>query len=177
MTAVAMQVAHWSALVPTVGLIVNHRRGRSVPNFYWVVAAGFAVSFVADLFALNMVGEATWSVTSWYPALQLGLFGFAFGAVWIPIVTLLLAGIVPYGGGPEIVVTFVGSALVLLVSWGHRLTPAMVAYCFAGSVFYLLLSVELTTDWFMPLWYGYQVSRLFSFALFLRAAYLEDRDG
>jgi hypothetical protein len=48
----------------------------------------------------------------------------------------------------------------------HPLGPAMIAYCGAASVCYLLLSTEIGTDRFWPFWSAYQASRLAAFGLF-----------
>jgi hypothetical protein len=163
------EIAHVSGLLPLLGLLALR---RDAPPAYWLVALGFSVSFFADSVTVLLGGS--WALTYVYPALQLGVFGWAFGSrglVWA-LLGLTAAQIVftPLAG-PEMIVTVAGSAAVLWLAQTHRLFASMVAYCFAGTALYLLLVLEVWRPQYMTLWYAYQTSRLAAFGLFARAAW------
>lgn len=161
-----IEVAHYSALVPLLALVLFK---RDAPAPYWLVALGFSVSWFADSAAVYMEGM---TVTRYYPAVQLGLFGMAFRAYWLAPVLIVLAVLVGAPtAGPEFVVTALGSIAVLWLAVNHELRWSMLAYCGAASAFYVAFATEVATGRFMMLWYPYQVSRLAGFGLFLGAAY------
>lgn len=158
-----------SALAPLLFLLASR---RDAPASYWLVALGFSVSVFAD-FGAEMLG-GSWALTYVYPALQLGLFAWAFGAPAVMALLVLIAGIQIVGmplEGPEVWVTLLGSMLVIVLALDHPLLSSMVAYCGLATCFYLLLVTELWRPAFMPLWYGYQSARLLAFGLFGRAAW------
>jgi hypothetical protein len=70
---VIIELAHWSAIVP-LAILALFRRGA--PAAYWLVALGFACSFVADSVASLTAGS--WSLSPYYLAAQFGLFAVAF---------------------------------------------------------------------------------------------------
>lgn len=150
-----MQVAHWSALLPLAVLLVV----RPQKAGYWLVATGFAVSFIADIVALQVPDP--WAVTEWFPAGQLALIGSGLGSALAPLAVAMLL-ILPV---PSVAVLVLGSIAVLIVSRGHELQPTMLAYCFAGTVFFMLFAEHRI----MPWWYGYQGSRLLAYGLFTRS--------
>lgn len=162
-----IEVAHYSALVPLLALLLFK---RDAPATYWLVALGFSVSWFADSAADLLGGSMV--VTRYYPAVQLGLFGMAFRAYWLPLAVVGLALIVPTpASGPEFIVTAFGSVAVLWLAVSHDLRWSMLAYCGAASAFYIAFATEVATGKFMMLWYPYQVSRLAGFGLFLGSAF------
>lgn len=166
---VASEVAHWSALIP-MALLLAFWRNADAP--YWLVAAGFAVSFVAD--SISLVFDGTWALYHVYPALQLGLFALAFGVRWALPLLVAVAAFQVFAtplAGPDVTVTLIGSVIVLYLARDHPLAWSMVAYCGLASVFYLLMVENLWAERFMTWWLGYQASRLLAFALFGRAAW------
>lgn len=150
--------------MPLAYLLIFRRDAR--PEF-WLVALGFMVSWFAD--AVNLfLDPAPWVVTHYYPALQLGMFGMAFGVWWSPMVLIGGAMLIPIGMEPEMIVTALGSVLILTYAEirGGPLRAPIWAYCFVATIFYVLMGVWMT----MGMWWGYQVSRMLAFVLFLRAA-------
>ena len=165
----AVEVAHYSPLVTLVGLALITRK-HEVPGHYWLIVAAFLVSTFTD--TIRVVTEVPWVLTAFYPSVQLGLLGLAFGANWIPLVLLALSlPVIMFGiptQGPELLVTTLGSAAVLWISRSSSLRSSMWAYCGGATAFYLLLALSRE----MWVGYSYHGCRLLAFALFLRAAYL-----
>lgn len=167
-----MLTALWlAALAPLLFLVVFRPKA---PASHWLVALGFSVSVFAD-FGAKMLG-GSWALTYVYPAVQLGLFAWAFGAPWAMLALLTLALVQVAGmplSGPEMWVTVLGSMVVIWLAMGHPLFGSMLAYCGLATCFYLLLATELFRPAFMPLWYAYQGSRLLAFGLFIGIAHRE----
>ena len=151
------------ALLPLVA-------ARKSETAYRLVAAGFAVSFCADMIAIAQGGS--WGVLHFLPSIQLGLFAYAFGSVLVPALLFSMTLVGPYDA-PDMLVTVVGSGFVLFLAQGHPLFGSMVLYCFVGSALYLLLLSEIQTPAFMPLWYPYQAARFGAFFLFARAVHAQ----
>lgn len=72
MTQIAIEVAHWSAILP-LALLAVFRRGA--PAACWLTAAAFACSFIAD--SVAALSGGSWSASPWYLVAQFGLFGLA----------------------------------------------------------------------------------------------------
>lgn len=160
------EALHYASIAPLLLLLAFR---RDVGAAYWFVALGFAVSFFMDM-------TDSWAVSHVLPAIQLGFFAWAFGAAWVMPVLVTLAAVQIIGtdlSGPDIYVTLVGSMLVVHAAVGHPLLPAMLAYCGVATILYVLMVGELFRPAFMPLWYGYQGSRLLAFGLFIGAAHRE----
>lgn len=163
------EVAHYGALAPVLFLLI-FRREASIR--YWLIALGFSVSWFADLATAAL--EGSWAVGYAYPPLQLGLFGWAFGAPWLFFVLIVLAGVEVVATtleGPEIIVRLVGALAVLYVSAGKELVWTMIVYCGIGTGLYLLMTSDIWSERYLGLWYGYQSARLLAFGLFIREAW------
>lgn len=151
-----MQVAHWSALVPFVALLLVRPRKRK-PWGYWLIAVGFAVSFAAEVVSLRLVDP--WGVTAWYPGVQLAFIGYGLGSAFACAFALLLLAL-PIS--ESALITF-ASAGVMWAGRNHELRYVLFAYCLVGTAFFLLFAA----DRIMPWWYGYQASRLVAYGLFI----------
>lgn len=162
MTALTIEVAHYVALVPLLACIWSDR-ARALE---WFVAAGFAVSWLADSAAVMLDGS--WVVTKVYPAAQLGCFLLAYGRWRWALGLVALAAVTLPLAPPDQIVTATGSVAVLYASRGERLAPAMISYCGVASLLYLGMTTELERATFWWLWYPYQVARVTSVALCLR---------
>lgn len=162
------QIAHWSALVPLAWLVWLGHRGKTVPIAYWLIAAGFGISFVADLVTLWTTWN--WAVGHFYRPVQLGLFILATGAVF-PAILLVAISSVPFGlERPEVLVTALGSTIVVYLTHQKLYGLSLALYCGVGTIFYLLMSTELSTGRFMWFWYPYQGCRLSAFGAFCWSA-------
>lgn len=155
------EVAHHAALLPLLACVWTE---RTRPED-WLIAAGFAVSWLADSAAVMLDGS--WIVTKVYPTAQLGLFALALGSWRTPLLLVPLAGVGLALPGPDQIVTATGSVMVLWLI-GSVQRAALFAYVGIGSASYLLLTTELDSQWFMPLWHAYQLTRVTAFALFVR---------
>lgn len=164
---VVLEALHYAAAIPLIALVLFW---RDAPAQWWVVAFAFAVSWFADYLAGMMGGS--FLVTHYYPAIQFGAFAFAFGVSLGPSLMIALSIMLPVTSGPEIAVTAVGSVLVLSFAKG-KLAPSIWAYCFFGTLFYLMLATEVATGQFMVFWWPYQACRVAAFGLFLGAAHGE----
>lgn len=164
-------VTHFAALLPAA--VVALGRDRSAT--YVLVAAAFAVSFLADLGVL-LTGHS-WSVLAIYPVLQFGLFAVAFGGAGLAILLCVVALLQAIGmPGPDMLVTGIGSIGVLYLATPHRLHASMLWYCGVASVCWLLMvPVRSNPDAFMLAWWPYQAARLIAFGLFVRAAWKPTR--
>lgn len=164
MKDVALWVFRWSPLLQLLPLAYIEERVHKLPKECWIVAAGFLVSFAA-----NMAGRMTeipLVAEQYYPALQMGLFAYAFGVMWAPLLLIGFAMAVPNTGGPEAAVSVVGAAIVLV--WGKgQLKPAMWAFCGAATACYYSFSVLGGA----PLKWMYHFSELLGIGLFIHAAY------
>lgn len=175
MHIIVTEVLHWAAAAPLLYLLLFR---RSAGRPYRYVAAGFAVSWLADLGA-SMLGGSQ-ALTFVYPALQFGLFADGFGASWITWPLLAITAAVVLGtplAEPEVWVTLTGSMAVLYLSAGKPLGPSMIVFCGIATVIYVLGIVPnaQNQEGFMPWWYGYQGSRLLAFGLFILTAHREAR--
>ena len=163
-----IQISHWSALVPLAWLVWLGHRGKAVPRAYWLIAAGFGVSFVWDIATLLTRGSWAWSHI--FAPAQLGLFALACGSVFVPILLVALAS-VPFGlERPEVLVTALGSTIVVYLTHQKIYGLSLALYCGVGTIFYLLMSTELSTGRFMWFWYPYQGCRLSAFGAFCWSA-------
>lgn len=171
------QLSHWSALIPICSLLLLKSTGRDCAPAYWLIAAGFFVSFLGDIVALTLGGDWRWAVTHFYPALQLGLFALALGSIKVPIALLALTAF-PFGlDRPEILITTLGSVAVIYLARQGPWFLVMIVYCGAGTLFYLGFSAETdNVQRFMEYWYPYQGARLIAFGLFVRQAMLLTRN-
>lgn len=163
----SLVLAHWSALVPLAYLLAFRRDARPA---YWLLAFGFAISYFAEA-VLLIWPQVNWGVTHFYPPVQLGLFAIACGSVVIPILLAGMAAVPTALERPEVVVTALGSVMVVWQARRQVFAPVLYVYAGVGTVFYLLLSTELGTGRFMWFWYPYQMSRLVAFGLFVRYAH------
>lgn len=87
--------------------------GRRLPALWWLVAAAYGVSFVADVLAL--AGVDPWWVSASYPVSQAGILGFALldrRRAYLFLVALVLAA------------SFPGTLVLRTIAWG---TVAVVA--------------------------------------------------
>lgn len=167
MTAFAIEVGHYGALVPLAYLALFRRRA---PLAYWLVAFGFAVSFAAD--ALSHALGGSWLPNHYYPVLQFGLFAWAFAGAFLASVFAGVGAVLAVAlPGPDVLVRTIGSLLVLVWSRGHALAPTVVAYAGVGTVLYLLMVRDMEPEAFMRFWWPYQTCRLAAFGLFVRAAW------
>lgn len=172
MIYVAVEVAHYSALLPMVALLALR---PTRPSVYWAVALGFLVSFFGD--SLQAATHGSWDWWSIGVGVQMALFvvGLTGIDVRLLVVTGFMAGtgaLAVFGGGePDVWVTTMGSVAVCWLARGATLAPALMTYCGLGTVLYLLYAASLD-DYgrATALWYGYQGARLTAFSLFIHAA-------
>lgn len=168
------EIAHWSGLAPIVWLgLLWFATRRRASWAYWIVAAGFAVSWVVEFFPIFQDGS--WALTAYFPAVQFGLFASAFGGVGVacalPVVALIQQVLLP---GPDFLATVVGSVGTVILAWNHSLNLSMLAYCLLGSACAVLMIANVDDRpafdfWWLP----YQGARLSAFALFIQAAHRE----
>jgi hypothetical protein len=138
---VAVEIAHWSAVVP-LAFVAAFRRGALAA--FWLVAMGFVVSFVADTIAMALGGS--WVLVPWYLIAQYTLFA---AAMFTEGARQVLPSVLVY--------VLVGGAIYLGMVQ-HR--PLV-----AGQ------PTPEEYDAFMRWWLPYQGVRLASFGLFVRAAW------
>jgi len=164
-----MEALHYAALAPLFFLLA-FRRDAGVT--YWLVALGFAVSFFADFGAWLLGGSQ--ALTYIYPAVQFGLFAWAFGQSWALPILLVLAAIQVVGtdlSAPDLGVTLAGSVIAIWATGEHPLVWSILAYCGLGTLCYMMMVERVWADSFDLWWHGYQGSRLLAFGLFGRAAW------
>lgn len=153
----AIDTAHWMALAPLLYLIAFRRDAHPI---YWMAAWGFAASWFVDTVA--EVTDGSWIATQYLPAFQLGAFGSAMGAaLWFPLGLILLSFV-----ADPVLVTLLGSCVVIWYAANHPFRDSMLAYCGFGSV--MLLGFVATAS--IPTWLGYQVARAFGIGFFIKAA-------
>lgn len=153
----AIEAAHWIALLPLLFLMLFKRDAGPV---YWMAAWGFAASWFADTVA-DVTG-GSWIATQYLPAFQLGAFGTAMGAnLLFPLGLILLS----FWADP-VLVTLLGSSVVLWYSMNHKFHRSMLAYTGFGSV--MLLGFVAAPS--VPAWLGYQGCRALGIGFFIKAA-------
>lgn len=167
MTALAIEVAHYSALVPLAYLLAFRRDARTA---YWIVAIAFSVSWFADLAASFLGGS--WAPAAAYPVVQFGLVALAFGGyVWGVVVAAVLTTTVTEI--PPALPYALGSMAAMWLARNHALVAPVLVYFGLGTALYLGMVRHATPadyEAFMRFWWPYQGARLTAFGLFIRAA-------
>lgn len=169
------EVAHQIGLLPGIAMAIF---GRKLPARYWLLAAAFSVSWLADSLAKYLDGSWTASYV-WIP-IQMALVLVAL--LEDPMRRLFAVtslAVVAFGSaalswpGPDVLVTLGGSVAVLALASGPAVVP-LYLYFGAGSVSYLWMIGHL--DDVLPGWYAYQASRLSAYLAFaVLVSYLDLR--
>ena len=122
-------------------------------------------------------GGVWWTSYLWLPVqFTLALAAFGPGRWTLAAVScgaLAASSTLLSAPGPDVLLTVVGSAAVLLVARGPLRTPAVI-YFGAGSVLYLLMIQRIGGD-IMPAWYAYQGARALAFVAFAMVLILPQR--
>jgi len=168
------EIAHYMALVPLAVLGGLHARGRERDAAWWWMACAFAISWVADSVASQLVPVHRWAVTLVYPIVQSAMIGVVLLSRRAAFV--LLGGLVAIGclavfwrgvKGPDVILHSVASLSVAGIVWIRRDIPlrlrmALVVYFGLGLVAWLLFAQQHS----IPTWYGYQGARLAGLLVF-----------
>lgn len=176
MDKVAIEIAHWSAVLPVLFLLAL-APSRKLGPARWLIGFAFAVSFFAD--TIREVTGVPFIAQPYYPALQFALFALALsvGRPWLSDVISMVAVFAVAASamllaGPDVWVRVVGSIVMLALARDHEMAWPLFVYCGLATAFYLRMLWEgADIDAARPWWYAYQGCRLASFWLFGRAAW------
>lgn len=164
------EVAHQLALVPLAAVVLARHR---LPREYWLVGLAFLASWLGDMLASLYGGS--WLVSYlWLPAqvalVLMVVLPTALSRLLSPPLMALLAGVswLISAPGPDVLVTVVGSTVILRYAQGRLARPLQV-YFGAGTVAYLIMATLIASPHFMLAWYVYQTCRLTAFVLFTLA--------
>ena len=168
-------LAYAVGIVPIVAVVVMRERRR----VYHLVAAGLAMSFVADSFVL--AGMSWTAATYVYPLFQMSLIGaavirrrdLAAGFVIALVVAAALSAIQGSLETAEIVVRVGGALAVCVLIWNEKelggIRPALLVYLGLGSVF--RVGFPLFSELPLWLWGGYQLCRASGTVIFVHSMY------
>lgn len=167
-----------SALIPLGALILMR---REFPASYWIVGIAWLVSVAQDAIFLL---DGTWLNTYVGHFLLYSLLAVAVvesGLVLTMIVAVLgmltLLGINEGMAGPDMWVAALGSVSVLYYARPPLFAP-LVAYCGAGTIFYLGYAFSASYyDVAFGFWIGQKLAYLTAFVLFIRAAHIVSREA
>jgi hypothetical protein len=183
----AQEVSHWATVAPLVACAVMTHRKQTVDPVLWLLAAGLAVSFLADQIALRMAlaGQPnTWISLIWAP-IQFGLLVAVLTPTrrlrWIALVALAvvaLGGVVQSSGGAEVVVQVIGGGMVagLVLAYPVPGRQPLMLYGL-GTVPGLLLFAALppgSLGWTVG-WLAYQAVRVVALLWMVRVVLTPER--
>lgn len=178
----SFEVGQLIGLIPLVWMVLCWAIVRMVKGVglkesrpYWLLAFAFAVSWVGDYIAGQFFG-GSWAVAFFWVPVQLWLAGLAFFDDSISrvfsgllLVLLALSSMAVSWPGPDMLLNFFGSGIVLLMAYRSedlRLSIPVFLYFGLGSVAYF----RMVLDWDVltpPSWDHYQACRLLAFVAFI----------
>lgn len=155
----------WASLGPLLGAWFFRRH---LPKGAWWLAAAFGVSFVGEVAGM-VAGTPWWPSYLWLPV-QIGLALTVVAPhdhlirLWSGLTVLAIYDMFALGSTPDIWITALGSAAVLVYALqGKRaLACPIVLYFGAASALYFGMVANLRTEWFWPWFWAYQGVRVLS---------------
>jgi hypothetical protein len=167
-----IELLHQAALVPLVVALIY---GRRCPVPHRLLALAFAVSWVGDSLAHYASGSFMPSYF-WLPVqftLALAAFPPAQGVrlSWGLLMLATMMGLAVFSAalsapGPDLLLTIVGSVVLLAVARLDLRLPVFLYFGF-GTVCYVLMMSSRGYDGYLPAWALYQGARMAAFAAFL----------
>jgi len=183
-SSVPANVAHWMALLPLAWLAVLYVKGLRPGVAWWLLGGAFAVSWLADTWALHLPTDDRYPPSLVYPVTQSALIGAVLlprrRDAWCLLGALVLVGLVAAWLNeprhPDMLLrTFAWFSVLAIILFRPELPRALrgslFSYFGVGWVAWTAFvgyqhEGELAT-W---MWYLYQLSRLFGLVLFCQAA-------
>ena len=162
-SASAFEVAHAVGAVPIAVLVALRVRGVRRASAWWILAAAFAVSFVADSLA-HWVSPPL--ISQVYPVTQAGLFALVLApaSVAVPVVGLALAAAGASitwreAAGLDLLLHAVAWGSTALLAWRYVVPGALRTALLVGFGGGLVAWAGFVLDpgWFW--WLAYQVTR------------------
>lgn len=174
------ELFHHAALIPLILLAVAaHRRREAPPVVYWLVAAGLAVSWVADSY-VELAGTNPWWVSYVYPPIQAGLIFWGVTRLETSEATrmsvaaaLAVVALASMASGPmdrpEAVAQGLAAVVVVVAIRRHHelglLRYGLLVYFGLGLGWWVLWPLTFGGPHFVTVYYGYQMTRMAGLAL------------
>ena len=162
-------ILHGMTFIPLIAVVFCW---KTLPREFRLIAAAFAVSWLGDVMAWTWGGSWAWAYL-WSPV-QLGAVLCAYLPTAMDRVSALaalvmLSGVsfIASGGGPDILLTVGGSAIILMVASGALAWPLRI-YFGLGTLFYVPMTLSVPhSPMFWDAWHGYQFFRALAYGVFV----------
>lgn len=169
------EALRWAVLYPggLYLLALTCGRRERVPGA-WLFAGAMAVSFVGETLSMSGLEWNWWPSYFWLPvqlllALTIVADRRALRGTALVLVTLLIYDVAVSAPRPDVLLTAVGSVVLLYVLTlvRHPLTIPLALYFGAGTACYILWVADRTIPW----WWAYQTVRVLAWASYLLILY------